>query len=122
MLYKPYECRTNKIWNLIQSNEDLIQKMATSKEVRDEDYWLCKLVRALFPYINDFFPFFDDYFPMFIRDCVVPVLRKKFPELVASERPGREKKSLVTEFLICNGSEWRDVNWNIEFQKELGAG
>lgn len=112
------KCKKLVIWWLVTEQE---HTLLTEKDKKIES--LMPLVNAILPGVNYFS---ITGFTQVMKQCIMPVLKKRFPELanVTAEdialEPGTEVE--ITEFLPSNGYEWQDsTDWQNEFQKLLSA-
>ncbi|MEK7554506.1 MAG: hypothetical protein AAB518_00780 [Patescibacteria group bacterium] len=85
--------------------------------------------------INGFMPLVDTLFPgvnyysvtgfgQVMKECVVPVLKKRFPHLKSLSAEDIESGELVevTKFLPSKGYEWKEsMRWKAKFKKLLAA-
>ena len=79
------------------------------------------LVEALFPGVNYFS---ISGFCQVMRECVVPALKKLFPELesLSAENIKAGEMKEVAQFLPSKGYEWQDSSrWQAKFKKLLAA-
>ena len=77
------------------------------------------LVNALFPGVN-YYSIFG--FGQMMRECVIPVLKKLFPDLesLSAENVKAEEMEEVTQFLPSRGYEWQNsAEWQATFKKLL---
>ena len=79
------------------------------------------LIEALFPGVNYYS---ITGFNQVMRECVVPALKKQFPQMKSSSTENIKAKERVevTQFLPSKGYEWQDsLRWQAEFKKLLAA-
>ncbi len=87
-----------------------------------------RTVEAFMPLVNELFPGINYYsisgFGEVMRDCVIPVLKKRHGELlnVPSERVDPGAMTEVVPVLPSNGYEWQDsVVWRRKLERILSA-
>ena len=89
-----------------------------------------KTIESLVPLVQAVLPGVNYYsmtgFSQVMKQCVMPVLKKCFPELatVSEEEIAREADAEVEviAFLPSKGYEWQDSDdWQTEFEKRLVA-
>jgi len=79
------------------------------------------LIKKLFPGINYYS--ITGFGQVMVR-CVVPVLKKMFPELLkkTEDEITPQMKTKIATFLHSDGYEWQDSSkWMLEFNKLLAA-
>ena len=79
------------------------------------------LVEALFPGINYYS---ITGFGQVMRDCLLPVLKKRYPELLTTpvDKVKPEETTDVVTALPSNGYEWKNsAKWQSKFKKLLAA-
>lgn len=104
------------IWSLV-NNEP--HRSLTDEEKKISG--MMPLVEGLFPGINYFS---ITGFHEVMHECVLPVLRKRFPELVSTpaEDVAPDVTVEVAEALPSKGYEWQDSQrWKSKFKKLLAA-
>lgn len=108
---KKVRMRKIVIWSLVNDRE---HELLTAKA-------MTTLVATLFPGI-DYYSITG--FSQVMRECLIPVLKKRFPELrsVPSEQITANDAVEITEFLPSRGYEWQvDNRWRSRFEKLLAA-
>jgi hypothetical protein len=104
------------IWSIIHNKKHPLMEKKYAQIIG-----LMPLVTKLFPGIN----FYSiSGFGQVMEECVVPALKKRFPDVQAMSE-GEIKttaKVLVTEFLPSKGYEWQtSKRWRTRFNKLLAA-
>ena len=112
------KCKKLVIWWLVTEQE---HPLLTDKDKKIES--LMPLVSAVLPGVNYYS---ITGFSQVMKQCVIPVLKKRFPELATfsaediAQEPDAEVE--ITEFLPSKGYEWQDSgDWQTEFEKRLAA-
>ncbi|MCI0559871.1 MAG: hypothetical protein MN733_15380 [Nitrososphaera sp.] len=108
--------RTAVLWWLVndKEHESLKKKDRTIEK-------LMPLVEALFPGINYYS---ISGFSQVIHDCVIPVLKKRHPELLTTPAEKIKPRTMteVATALASKGYEWQvSPEWKSKFQKLLAA-
>ncbi len=108
--------KTSVLWSIINDKEH--------KSLKEKD----KTIEALMPLVSALFPGINYYsitgFSQVMQKCVIPVLRKRYPELltVAEGKISPKAMTEVTEALPSKGYEWQEsTRWRSEFRKILLA-
>jgi len=113
---KKMECRTVLIWSLVNNKH---HKQLTERE--QQILGVMPLIKKLFPGINYYS--ITGFGQVMVR-CVVPVLKKMFPELLkkTEDEITPQMKTKIATFLHSDGYEWQDSSkWMLEFNKLLAA-
>lgn len=104
------------VWSAIQGKA---HPQLSEKEQKIEGFM--PLVKALFPGVNYYS---ITGFNEVMSKCVIPALKKRFPELqpVAEGDLKNDEMVEVEKFLPSKGYEWQDsTKWQSKFQKLLVA-
>lgn len=87
-----------------------------------------KKIEALMPMVSALFPGINYFsisgFSEAMHKCVVPALKKQFPELqgIPAEKVGAEEEVEISEVLPSKGHQWQESkHWQSRFQKLLLA-
>lgn len=110
------KCKTAVLWWLINNKEH--------NQLKKRD----KTIEALMPLVEALFPGIDYYsmsgFGEVMRECVIPALKKRFPELLTTpaEKIKPRTRMEVAVMLPSKGYEWQDnPKWRSKFKKLLSA-
>lgn len=110
------KCKTAVLWWLVNDREhETLKKNEKTIEA------LVPLVSALFPGINYYS---ITGFSQVMRDCVIPVLKKRFPELLTTPAEKIKPRAMteVATVLPSKGYEWQDsAKWRSKFEKLLAV-
>lgn len=104
------------IWSLVNNKP---HKSMTDEEKRING--MMPLVEALFPGINYYS---ISGFHQVLNECVIPALKKQFPELLtaSAEAIKPEETVKIAKLLPSKGYEWQDsLRWKSKFQRLLAA-
>lgn len=106
------KCKTMVLWWLVNNQEH--------PQLEGGD----KKIEALIPLVSTLFPGINYYsatgFSQVMQDCVIPALKKQFPELLTTpaEAVTIDATTEVVELLPSDGYEWQD---NEEWISKFGA-
>lgn len=109
------QCKKNVIWWLVNGGDSLLLK--------EED----KKIEALMPLVQALFPGINYYsvtgFSQVMHQCVVPALKKRFPDLQSvPEESTAEGEVEINELLPSKGYEWQDSpEWGAKLGELLAA-
>lgn len=87
-----------------------------------------RTIEGVMPLVEELFPGIDYYsisgFSQVMNDCVIPVLKKQFPELLTTPakaiKPGATIE--IAKVLPSKGYEWQDSSkWKSKFTRFLAA-
>ncbi len=111
-------CKKLVVWWLVTKQE---HPLLTDDDMKIES--LIPLVETVLPGVNYFS---ITGFSQVMKECVIPVLKKRFSGLVSvsADDIAREPEAEVDveEFFPSDGYEWQDsTDWQEEFQKRLSA-
>lgn len=108
--------RTAVLWWLVNDKEH--------ESLKEKD----KTIEALMPLVEALFHGINYYsitgFSQVMRDCVMPVLKKRYPELLTTPAEEVRPRAMteVATVLPSKGYEWQDsTKWQSKFQKLLAA-
>ena len=110
------QCKTVVLWWLVNDKEHPDLKVGDRRIEA-----LMPLVAALFPGINYYSV---TGFTQVMRGCVIPVLKKRFPALLATtaEEVASEATTEIVEALPSMGYQWQDdPAWKAKFENLLAA-
>jgi hypothetical protein len=107
------------VWWLVNGAGGLAHPAVTSYD---------KTIKELMPLVSQLFPGINYYsvtgFSQAMKDCVMPALKKLYPELegVPSDSIADDDLIEIKEFLPSNGYEWQDSDqWKTQFATLLAA-
>lgn len=110
------KCKTAVLWWLVNNKEH--------EQLKEGD----KKIEALMPLVETLFPGINYYsitgFSQVMRECVIPALKKRFPELLTTPVEAIKPKATteVAKLLPSKGYEWQDSpKWRSKFEKILAA-
>lgn len=108
--------RTAVLWWLVNDKEH--------ESLKEKD----RTIESLMPLVSALFPGIDYYsitgFSQVMRDCVIPVLKKRYPELLTmpAEKVKPTSRTEVVVALPSKGYEWQDsAKWRAKFEKLLAV-
>ncbi|OGY63945.1 MAG: hypothetical protein A3I89_00610 [Candidatus Harrisonbacteria bacterium RIFCSPLOWO2_02_FULL_41_11] len=108
--------KTAVLWWLVNNKEH--------ESLTDKD----KTIEALMPLVEALFPGINYYsitgFSQVMRDCVIPVLKKRFSELLTTPAEAIKPKATteIAKVLPSKGYEWQEsTKWRSKFEKILAA-
>ena len=85
-------------------------------------------IESVMPLVETLFPGINYYsitgFNQAMRDCVIPALKKRFPELLNTPAEAIEPEATIeiAKVLPSKGYEWQDsTKWRSKFEKLLAA-
>ncbi len=87
-----------------------------------------KTISELIPIVSALFPGINYYsitgFSQVMRDCAIPILKKRYPELLTTPAEKVKPKAMteVATALPSKGYEWQNsARWKSKFEKLLAA-
>ena len=108
--------RTAVLWWLVNNKEH--------ETLKEKD----RAIEALMPLVSALFPGINYYsitgFSQVMRDCVIPALKKRYPELLTTPAEKIKPKAMteVATVLPSKGYEWQDsTRWKSKFEKVLAT-
>jgi hypothetical protein len=110
------KCKTAVLWWLINETK---HDQVSEEEMKIES--LMPIVEALFPGVN-YFSFTG--FSQVMNECVIPALKKQFPELVGASADSidPDAESEISELLPSDGYEWQTSSgWRTQFDQLVAA-
>ena len=107
--------RTAVLWWLVNDKEHETLKLKQKERTMGA---LKPLVSALFPGIN-YYSILG--FNQVMRDCVIPALKKRYPELLTTPAEKIKPKAMteIATVLPSKGYEWQNSIWKYEFEEIL---